>query len=259
MKQKIYSQEQLEFFPLYTCTTDINYPQEKVIRPNGFVFHQIFIVSDGNGFIKANGISRVIGKDDMFYITAHTPHEYYGIDGDFRTSYISFCGYGFEKIKKYYNLGDFGIYRNKNKNIFKSSLDNLFENFETAKELSSLCAMTFSVVIDFFDEVCKKEYSPIESVCNFIESNYSKKLTLEDIMKFYPYSKSKLCCDFKQKYNMTVFDMIIKTRLKNARHMIKNNSEIKLDYIARSCGFNDTSYFCKAYKKFYGTSPKQRK
>ena len=49
--------------------------------------------------------------------------------------------------------------------------------------------------------------------------------------------------------------MIIKTRLKNARHMIKNNSEIKLDYIARSCGFNDTSYFCKAYKKsarFFG-------
>ena len=33
MRIKLYDEEQLIFFPLYPCTIDINYHQEKVVRP----------------------------------------------------------------------------------------------------------------------------------------------------------------------------------------------------------------------------------
>lgn len=256
MKVRIYTKEQTEFFPLYADTIDIKHPQEKVVRKDGFVSHQIFLVNKGNGVIHTGGKSYTLKENDMFYLGKDVPHEYYGYDDNFQTTYLSFFGSGFDNIKKYYNLGDFEIYKNKNKGLFKSSVKNLFEVLDITHELSKLCALTFSVVIDFFDEVYKKEATPIEDVYNYIEENYSNPITLDDILSVYPFSKTKLCHDFKEKYQITVFEMLTIIRLRHARYMVKNNPHIKLKTIALSCGFNDVSYFGKMYKKVFGATPK---
>ena len=257
MKVKLYEENQLDFFPLYPRTIDLNYSQEKISRSDGYVDNQIFIVNNGNGNVTINNNRYSVSKGDMFYIGANIPHEYYGIDKNFKTSYLSFCGNGFENIKRYYNTGDFGIYKDKYAISFEAQLKKLFECFDTQNELSCFCLAAFATVTAFFDIACKKEYSPIETVYNYIESNYSKMITLEDITAFYPFSKSKLCHDFRQKYNMTIFEMLTKIRLTNARYMIQSNTNIKLRQVAHSCGYNDTSYFCKVYKNFYGESPKK--
>lgn len=256
MRIKLYDKEQLIYFPLYPFTIDINYPQEKVVRPDGYTNHQIFTVSNGNGILKINNNCYCLSKGDMFYIGRNVPHEYWGTDKDFQTSYLSFFGNGFENMKKYYNIADFGVYRNKNIFPFESQLKKIFENFGKQYELSVVCVSALVTVTAFFDEACKKTYSPIESVYKYIENNYFQMITLEDILAFYPFSKSKLCHDFKREYKMTIFEKIMEIRLENARYMIKSNPNIKLSTVASSCGFNDTSYFCKMYKKSYGESPK---
>ena len=256
MKTKIYNKGQMSFFPLYLTTIGNRCEQPRTKRNNGYERHQIFLVSSGSGVLNIGGQQIVLNKNDLFYIAAHVPHEYYGVDDIFETTYISFCGDGFEKIQKYYGLGDFGVYKNKNSGPFKSAVENLYEIIDTIHETSTLCALIFSIVISYFDEACKKGYSPIEKVYNFLEENYSKMITLEDILTVYPYSKTKLCRDFKQKYKITIFDMLTRIRLNHARDMINLNPHIKLKNIALSCGFNDISYFCKMYKRLYDCSPK---
>lgn len=257
MKLKTYTDKQLSHFPVYAYTTNINYQQEKISRPEGCPFHQIFIVKDGNGIIKSNNHIYQLSKNDLFYISENTPHEYYGTDNNFITSYLGFFSNGFDSVKDYYDVENIGVYKNKNQGNFEAVLLKIYDNINFINEISTLCSYAFSAVIAFFDEACKKEYSPIETVYNYIENNYSKMLTLDDILSFYPYSKTKLCHDFKQKYNVTIFDMITKTRLNNAHCMIKANPSMSLSTIANSCGFNNTSYFCKIYKKLYGATPKQ--
>lgn len=258
MKTKIYDNSQLSFFPLYLTTIGLDFAQHKVTRPTGYEKHQIFLVCSGSGVLNIGGQSHIISKNDLFYIASDIPHEYYGTDADFKTTYISFCGDGFEKLQKYYSLGDFGVYRNKNSVLFKSYAEKLYASVDTIHELSTLCSLTFSAVIAYFDEACKKDYSPIEKVYNYIEANYSKMITLEDILIIYPYSKTKLCRDFKEKYNVTIFEMLTSIRLRHAQNMINANPHIKLQKIALSCGFNDISYFCRMYKRFYGCSPKAK-
>ncbi|MBQ4145052.1 MAG: helix-turn-helix transcriptional regulator [Clostridia bacterium] len=257
MKAKTYSDEQLFFFPLYLTTIGIKFDEViKIKRINGYEKHQIFMVDSGNGILNIGGQTFNLEKNDLFYIAANIPHEYYGNGKGFKTTYISFCGDGFEKIRKYYNLDDYGVYKNKNSGLFKSSVENLYEKLETIHELSALCSKTFSIVISYFDEVCKKEQSPIEKVYNYIEENYSKTITLEDILSVYPHSKTKLCNDFKEKYKATIFEMLTNIRLRHAHNMINSNPYITLKNVAISCGFNDVSYFCKMYKRFYNHSPK---
>lgn len=256
MKTRIYNKEQMSFFPLYLTTIGNTSKQPRIKRANGYERHQIFLVSSGNGVLNIGGQQYILNKNDLFYIAAHVPHEYYGVGDIFETTYISFCGDGFKKIQQYYELGDFGVYKNKNSGSFKSAVENLYEIVDTIHEISTLCSLTFSTVISYFDEACKKRYSPIENVYNYLEENYSKMIALEDILTVYPYSKTKLCREFKQKYKITIFEMLTKIRLSHARNMINSNPYMKLKSVALSCGFNDASYFCKMYKRMYSSSPK---
>ncbi len=256
VKIRIYEKNQLDFFPLYSNGIDINFIQPKVVRPDGFEYHQIFLVDSGNGILNVGNKTYHLCKNDLFYLSANTPHEYHGIDQNFKTSYLSFYGEGFKKICNYYHLKGYHVYKNKNYGVIKTALERLFIAFDTIYETSALCAKTFSTVITYFDEAYKKEFSPMEKVYNYIEANHSKPITLDDILTIYPYSKTKLCRDFKTNYHVTVFQMLTEIRLRHANHMINANPNIKLKDIAESCGFRDVSYFCKMYKRVYKHSPK---
>ena len=206
--------------------------------------------------LQINNTEFYLEENDLFYISANIPHSYSPIDENFSTSYLSFFGYGFEKIKKYYSLNSYGIYHKKAKGEFINSLQNLYEKLDSAHETPYLCALAFTTVISFFEEALKKQTSYIENVKNYLESNFQKNICLEDILSFYPYSKAKLCRDFKKTYNITIFDKLLSVRLRHAHEMLISNNNLKLKDIAQACGFNDVSYFCKMYKKRYSVSPK---
>lgn len=257
MKIQLYEEDQLAYFPLYARTCGIHRKQEDVVRPNGYPLHQLLLVNSGNGVLKIGGSTYILSENDMFYIAANTPNEYYGTDGSFTTSFLGFQGSGFDSIRAYYGLGDYGVYPSKGKGVFSYTLSKLYNSFNVVHETSTLCALCFSAVLTYFDEACKKEYSPTEAVMHYIEANYGQPITLEDILSAYPHSKSKLCRDFKESYGMTVFEMLTAVRLRHANYMLRNDPNMKLSKVAQSCGFQDVSYFCRMYKRFYGCSPKR--
>ena len=256
MKIKIFSPEQTTFFPLYPSTVDINSAQIPISRNEGYKNHQLFVVTDGNGILNIEDKIFNLENGDMFYIKKDIPHKYYGFDSSFSTTYISFFGDGFSGMEKYYMLKNYGVYKNKNSDNFKSYAEKLFKEIDTTDNLSKLCSLVFSAVVSFFSETQKEDIPLIEQVLNFLEKNYNRILTLDDILTLYPYSKTKLCRDFKKKYNITIFEMLTDIRLNYARFMIDENPKIKLNEVISSCGFNDLSYFCKLYKRKYGVSPK---
>ncbi len=255
---KFYSQSELAFFSIYLGTAEIDRLQEKVERPKGFIHHHIFLIESGEGELVIDGKTNLIKKNDMIYISQNVEHSYYGITDDFKTSYIAFFGEGVDKIKKYYGVGNYGIYRGKSTSELKKHLDEIIECSKNLDTIAPLCSLTLSTVVDFFEAVCKEKLSPIESVYKYIERNYSNPLSLDDLMANYPYSKSKLCHDFKEKYNLTIFELITDMRLKKAHHMINIDPYLHNQKIAEECGFCDVSYFCKMYKRKYGISPKKK-
>ena len=55
---------------------------------------------------------------------------------------------------------------------------------------------------------------------------------------------------------MTVFQYITMYRVSLAEVML-HNTEKSIDEIAHECGFSDTGYFYRCYKKVKGISPKK--
>ena len=54
------------------------------------------------------------------------------------------------------------------------------------------------------------------------------------------------------------FEYLKNYRLRNAAYMIQNTSD-PINTICGLCGFDDHSYFSKAFKEVYGCSPREFK
>ena len=99
------------------------------------------------------------------------------------------------------------------------------------------------------------ENEKINKVVSYINDNLEEDLTLERLAEVCFISKSYLSHQFKEYTGLTVFQFIIKKRLTVARNMIREG--IPVMEACMRCGFNDYSNFHKAFRKEFGSSPKE--
>lgn len=62
---------------------------------------------------------------------------------------------------------------------------------------------------------------------------------------------------FKKIYNTTPQEYVLSNRLSYAKQIIESKDYFSIYEVAKAVGFSDPLYFSKAYKKFYGFSPKK--
>lgn len=251
---KTYTFNAKKLFPIYPVTVGFNFEQDDINRPLGVDMEQIFVVSGGNGSISIDGSRSALERGDMFFLSKGVAHSYSG-DADFRTTFLGFDGELCHSIFEHYGVKSSSVYKGKNFELSLLQIKELYDGTESMTDSALLSANTYRTVAAFFVEALKKERTPTELVRDYIEASFGKPLTLADIMEFYPYSKAKLCRDFSARYGITIFEMLTKIRLDHARTMLKIDPCMKLKAVAAACGFNDTSYFCKMYKRVYGRTP----
>ncbi len=106
----------------------------------------------------------------------------------------------------------------------------------------------------------KKEESPlVEKAAKYIRSHYAEDITLADVASYCYVSKEHLSRTFKRETGFGFNEYLTAFRLKKAESLIKGMPKIRVSEVAVSCGFNDSNYFSKVYKKTYGRSPTEDK
>ncbi len=90
---------------------------------------------------------------------------------------------------------------------------------------------------------------------NYIKLNYANsEMSISDISRELLVNQTYLRRMFKDEYQMTISDYITKYRMEKAKELIQKENT-KLSYIAFEVGYNDTSYFSKCFKKYFGYLP----
>ena len=87
----------------------------------------------------------------------------------------------------------------------------------------------------------------------YIESNYSEKITLDEISNIVDKNKFQMIKEFKRTYHITPYQYLLQVRAGKAKQMIQQN--ISLSEVAVLCGFSDQSNMTKNFKKFYSYTP----
>lgn len=95
----------------------------------------------------------------------------------------------------------------------------------------------------------------IRTSLDYIDFHYKEELSLDHLAKLCSVSSSYLSTLFKKETGVTVTDYINGTRVRQAL-LLLNSTSLSIQEISEQCGFSDSNYFTRTFKKFQGKSPK---
>jgi AraC family transcriptional regulator, exoenzyme S synthesis regulatory protein ExsA len=95
-----------------------------------------------------------------------------------------------------------------------------------------------------------------KSLKEFMNSNFSKPLSISDYAYLTGRSLSSFRRDFISQFGISPKQWLIEMRLEKARSLLSNH-HTTISQVALESGYEDTSHFIKVFHKKYGISPKQ--
>ncbi len=248
--------------PIYVTQICMNFREANLIsRPNGHEDHQISVCRRGHGVFNCHGQSYKIMPGDIFYFAPFVPHSYSAQSEEpWIVDFVNFrmgsssllvedqhfvCRSGNPKFspwirQMYHLLEGSGIY----------------PQMEASKILHQ-------AVIELAEEYCRlspgstaPKNSPIDTVIHFMESNFDKDISAEDLANRIGVSVSYLCRIFKNSYHLTPLQYLILLRISKAKEYMSRYPDKSIREISRLCGYHDSSYFGAEFKRITGMTPK---
>ena len=92
------------------------------------------------------------------------------------------------------------------------------------------------------------------NIIEYIKSNYSNQITLEELSNKFFLSKNYICKHFKKIMNCTIIEYQTSLRIEQAKKLCYYTNK-PLNHIATSLGFKTEQYFISCFKKHVGTTP----
>ena len=92
----------------------------------------------------------------------------------------------------------------------------------------------------------------------YINQNISKKITLEELSGITNYSIPHLRRLFYEKFKISPLNFITGIRIERAKEIIEIE-DLPIAQVSALCGFENSSYFIKQFKKLTGITPKEYK
>ena len=90
----------------------------------------------------------------------------------------------------------------------------------------------------------------------YISEHFAEPLRLGDVAHVFGFSEGYLSVIFKQNFDQTFSEYLLAYRLERGKELLVSTG-ISVGEIAFQVGFNSNSYFCTAFKKREGLSPKR--
>lgn len=96
-----------------------------------------------------------------------------------------------------------------------------------------------------------------DKIKDYIDTNYEKKLLVDDIAKNFNINRKHLTKIFTERFGMSTKKYITHIKMQNALTMLKNGATVK--YTAEHLCYDDPFTFSKAFKREMGYPPKSLK
>ena len=241
--------------PIWFTTCDSHYRQESRSRPTGFAEDaQLLFVLSGAGVLRCEGREFPLHQGCAFYLEPGVPHCYEDL-GDLMTAWITWKGEGQDAIREYIGKKSFLFCEHTDVGFFASRIEKISREYFSGRREGVLSAMLYSLVMHFFDGITESEPSDMDRVIFYMEEHFARKITLEELADVARCSRSTFCKRFKEQFGCTAIETLVEIRLRNAELLLRTNPEYKVYLVAQQCGFEDISYFCRAYRKRFGSSP----
>lgn len=222
-------------------------------------FLLIFVIS-GTLHLETRGMTVSASDNQIILLDCRMPHTYYCLD-ECTFSWFHFNGNSSSAYTGYiYDTAGVVIGDGSDRIRFlRDRFDSLISNAQKlpanehaiSAEISSILAGIASH--SSTQGITRKDH-PIQKAINYISSEYAESISIAELAEMCTLSESHFIRLFRKYENMTPHEFILSYRLKEAKRLLQT-SEISIEEIADSCGFNSASHFARAFRKSTGISP----
>ena len=150
-----------------------------------------------------------------------------------------------------------------------SSVDALFES--VAGGVSDEALRVMGALYGFFGRLADKgddartdiaasrfrqKAEQLKPALEYIETHYGQPITLDALARLSGLSSKYFCRFFRAIVHRSPIDYVNYYRIECASHFL-TATDMTVAEIAQHCGYNDSSFFIKQFRKYKGTTPKQ--
>ena len=229
-----------------------------IIRKNGRKDHHILLIDSGTCEVLHKNKSYTLSRGNLV-IYAPNEEQRYSFSSGCSSMWCHFSGNLVDELFESCNLTSGVYFSNPNKEIFES-FSTLIQRFHLFNKPTLANASLIELIYHISNSLTTSGQKPnsdiITQVLTYININYNKQLTLDELSKKAGYSKSRFSHLFLEIVGMTPIKYQNDIRLKNSCELL-HSTNLTIAEIAQSCGFNDPLYFSRIFKKRLKISPTQ--
>lgn len=226
-------------------------------------FYLIHYILDGEGAFTVNNLTYHLKKGQGFLI-----------EPDYQVSYIAdktnpwtYVWVGFSGREAGKMLHAIGLSQEnpifaceEGEKLKKYVFDMLAHNYSNQADSYRLTGMLYL----FLSAIAKSQQTKIETPSGntyvnhavaYIQNHYSLPVSVEEISDYVGINRSYLCSLFKEYTGMSPIKYLQNFRVTRAQHML-TVTDISVESIALSCGYQSAEAFHKIFKQLTGMSPK---
>ena len=226
--------------------------------------YELIYVIEGSIKAKVANKSVVANKDDILFIDKYYPHEY-TVNGFYKKYVLvippTLCN-DFENVFKDKRLSSILKDKKFNKTLLPiiQNMDGRFDTLSPIVKKGYVNIIIGELLNHYRLLPINKDNSidVIVSILEYIEDNYYKDLSLENIADEFGYSKYYFSKIFNSYMKENLNNYINLVRLQHFINKLNQANKNNISNIAYECGFNSMPTFYRCFKKLYGVNPKEK-
>ena len=258
------------------CTDGSMLTIRRNVAHEDFPFHshnftELVIVLSGSALHKTNNRSFAVDVGSVFMVAPDEEHGYEVFGNNFGMINIIFDQeklllFDIKELPEFYRLFSAGSASCLTQAGLKK-VQVLIENMEAElkKRHPGYQAVMAARFLEILVEICrhslKKDnsvedpvYDNIHKLMSWLEVNFREKITLDKMAKIAGMSKRNFQRTFSKIAILSPTEHLIRLRLDKAAEQLRFTNK-QISSIAIDCGFSDSNYFSRCFKKHRGCSP----
>lgn len=225
-----------------------------------------FLVLSGSGKLVYDGNEYELKEGSCVFIDTRRPYSHTTVDDLWSLSWLHFDGPTVANIyQKYKERGGLPAFSSSHFDEYKNVFENLYEiasansftrDMEINTGISSLLAqlMADSWHPEISAPGTKK--SNILDIKTYLDQNYNKKITLDDLAKHYCVDKFYMTRVFKEQFGISIMDYLLSVRITEAKNLLRFTN-LSAEEIGIKTGIGDAYYFSRVFKKAEGINARE--
>ncbi len=246
-------------------TGELKAKKNHISRRKSLKSYLFLIVINGTGKISYKNQDYIVKKGECVFLDCTNGYSHESIDDSWTLKWVHFYGENMQGIyEKYIQRGGKPCFKSKNFVEYDSLLDDIYSlaasdiNVRDMKLYERLVSLVTMIMSDGFEndlqqtgETSARNLMPLKK---YIDEHYNEKITLDFLAEKFYINKYYLTRLFKKQYGNSIVNYILQVRITHAKQLLRF-TDMSIEYISEECGFSDTNYFSRAFRKIEGISP----